>query len=77
MEMVLYAMALVFGWQLLNGIATTAASRKICTLLQQLNFFTFVSLCISGPVNKLLLSILHGLHLGSYLSLCCFIYLFI
>jgi len=35
---------------------------EICSLLQQLNLFTFVSLFKSCPVNKLLLSNFHSLH---------------
>jgi len=43
------------GWQLSGRIAMKATHRKTCTLLQQLNLYTFVTLFISGAFNKLLL----------------------
>ena len=49
------------GWQLFGRISTTAARRKMRTLLQQLNLFTVVSSLTPGLVNKLL-SIFHSLH---------------
>ena len=55
----------------------TATNQEICTLFQQLNLFTFVTLLTSGPVNKLLLlSIYHGLHCARYLSVFYFFIFF-